>query len=76
MPEIESTDVTVCKSELETLALAAYQAALNDACVEGLITSEQKHSLTKACMEESIVFETKSFLQRKRNNESNAGASA
>ena len=76
MAEIQSTDVSVCKSELETLAMAAYQAELNDAYVEGLITAEQKHNLTKASMEESIVFETKSFFQRKQNNESNAGATS
>lgn len=76
MAEIQSTDVSVCKSELETLAMAAYQAALNDAYTEGLITAEQKHNLTKASMEESIVFETQSFISRKANNETKSGAKA
>jgi hypothetical protein len=63
------TDIVICKSELESLAMAAYQAALGDAVEHGLMTLKEKHTLTKAAMEESIVFESKSFYDRKRRNE-------
>lgn len=76
MSEIPSTDVCVCKSELETLAMAAYQAALEDAWVEGLITSQQKHDLVKAKMESAITFEAKSFFERKRRHSSNTGTTS
>lgn len=64
-------DVTVCKFELETPCMAGYQAALDDAYTNGIITAQQKGELLKSAMNVSIEFETRSFLARKSNNEQN-----
>lgn len=71
MSMTSGTDVTVCKSELETLAMAGYQAALNDAWINGLITPAQRKELTKQAMEESITHETRAFIDRKQHAEAN-----
>jgi hypothetical protein len=62
----QNIDVTVSKSELDTLALAAYQAALNDAVSYGMVSLRQKDTLHKVAMEKSIVFEATAFYDRKR----------
>lgn len=59
------SEVTVSKSELESLALAVYQAALDDAYINGMITAEQKGELLKTSLNETIEFEAKSFFKRK-----------
>lgn len=65
MSQQQAREVTLIKSELETLAMAAYLAALDDAYTNGMITAAQKGELQKACMNTSIEFEAQVFLSRK-----------